>query len=256
MKRLPWLKRPYGARRILDIGAGHNPYQGVTHLLEIDVGEGRERGMQALCVPQSSVLTIGDVGALPYKTGSFDFVYASHVLEHVDDPAAACREIMRVGTAGYVETPSPFLEQGLAMQDTQSPEQWIHKWFVFVTDGNRLVFEPKTAGEVFRFCSCPAGEFMKDFYASVDFGEAQHCFPGSAKRTALYWHRTWIPEVRMTMADCRKTGRECRFVGMARVLVASGNDVFRAPRLLRLRRRFPDCARIFRAHGYRSLFIH
>jgi hypothetical protein len=46
MKRLPFWKRPYGARRVLDIGSGHNPIHGVTHLLEIDLQEGRERGGQ------------------------------------------------------------------------------------------------------------------------------------------------------------------------------------------------------------------
>ena len=43
MKRLPFWKRPYGARRVLNIGAGHNPFHGATHLLEIDLQEGRER---------------------------------------------------------------------------------------------------------------------------------------------------------------------------------------------------------------------
>jgi len=46
MKRLPFWKRPYGARRVLDIGAGHNPFHGAIHLLEIDLQEGRERGGQ------------------------------------------------------------------------------------------------------------------------------------------------------------------------------------------------------------------
>ena len=46
MKRLPFWMRPYGARRVLDIGAGHNPFHGATNLLEIDLHEGRERGGQ------------------------------------------------------------------------------------------------------------------------------------------------------------------------------------------------------------------
>lgn len=255
MKQLPLWRRPWTGRRILDIGPGHNPYRGATHLLEIDVREGRERGLQKLFVPDSTALTIGDVSALPYRSGSFDFVYASHILEHVQDPDLACAEIVRVGSAGYVETPSPFLEQGLAMLDTQSPDQWIHKWLVFVA-GGRLVFEPKTAEQVFRFCSCQAGAFMKEWYATLDFQEAQHCFPGWAKRTAFYWNGPWEPEVRSEMLDCRNSGRECRFKGMAKALVRSGNDLFRASRLLRLRSRFPESGRLFRKYGYRSLFVH
>lgn len=256
MKRLPWWKRPYGARRILDIGAGHNPYQGATHLLEIDVTEGRERGLQQVHVPDEAHLTVGDVNWLPFRDRSFEFIYASHILEHVEDPVQACREIVRVGAAGYIETPSPFLEQGLALRDTQSPDHWIHRWFVFTIEGDRLVFEPKTAGEVRRFCSCRAGEFMREWYDSLDFQEAQHCFPGRVKRTVLYWKGPWRPEVRSEMFDCRTSGRECRFVGMMRAVVRSCNDVFRAKRLVRLRRRFPDSVGIFRKYGHRSLFVH
>ena len=43
---------------------------------------------------------------LPYCNGAFDFVYCSHVLEHVTDPASACEELMRVGRRGYIETPT------------------------------------------------------------------------------------------------------------------------------------------------------
>ncbi len=256
MKRLSWWKRPYGARRVLDIGPGHNPFHGATHLLEIDVKEGRERGLQKMHVPDSMKLIVGDVSALPFPDRSFDFVYASHILEHVVDPAVACREIVRVGSAGYVETPSPFLEQGLALWDEDSPEHWIHRWLVFVSDGNRLVFEPKTAGEVRRFCSCRAGSFMKEWYGCLDFRHAQHCFPGYLKRTVLYWKGPWEPEVRTEMVDCRKSGRECRFTGMVRAMVRSCNDLLRTKRLLTLRRSFPQGSRVFRKYGYWSLFVH
>lgn len=92
MKRLPFWKRPHGARRVLDIGSGHNPFHGATNLLEIDLQEGHERGGKQVHVPESTTLTVGDISALPYRTGSFDYVYASHILEHVTDPIVACRE--------------------------------------------------------------------------------------------------------------------------------------------------------------------
>ena len=110
-------------RRSLCVGhrSGAQPVFGSTHLLEIDLQEGRERGGQQVHVPESTTLTVGDISALPYRTGSFDYVYASHILEHVTDPIVACREVVRVGRAGYVETPAPFLEQGLALYDKAPP---------------------------------------------------------------------------------------------------------------------------------------
>ncbi len=83
MKRLPFWRRPHGARRILDIGSGHNPFQGVTHVLDIDVDEGRERGGHGLVVPNFAALVVGQAMALPFQTAAFDYVYTSHVLEHV-----------------------------------------------------------------------------------------------------------------------------------------------------------------------------
>ncbi len=256
MKRWPFWRRPHFARRILDIGSGHNPFKGVTHVLDIDVNEGHERGGRELVVPQFARFVVGQAMALPFRTAAFDYVYASHVLEHVDVPENACRELMRVGAGGYIETPSPFLEQGLALQDNEPPETWLHKWFVFSDDQHQLVFEPKTSEEVSRFCSCPDGRFMQEFYAGVDFREAQHCFRRRAKTTIFYWRSSFRIEVRDRTADCRKDQRGCRFAGMKRMLVTNCNDVLRVLRVLRLRRMFPQCRDLFRKYGYRTLFIH
>ena len=255
MKRLPVLKRPYFAGRILDIGAGHNPFQGVTHVIEIDPTQGRQRGGNKLLVPKSAKLIVGDVTALPFQSGSFDYVYASHVLEHVESPGSACREIMRIGRTGYIETPSPFLEQGLSLRGSEPPENWFHKWFVFSLPADVLVFEPKTPETVTQFCSCSDGQFMREFYACVEFGESQHCFRRKAKTTIFYWSSAFRVEVRERMVDCQKDGLVCRFTGMKQALLANCNDLFRAPRLLRFRKTFPDCKGLFRKYGHRTVFV-
>lgn len=255
MKRLPLWKRPYFARRILEIGPGHNPFKGATHLLEMDVREGRERGGNALYVPEAAKLIVGMADALPFEAGTFDYVYASHVLEHVEDPERACREIMRVGRAGYIETPSPFLEQGLALQDETSPEHWYHRWFVYAVGADRLVFEPKTPEQVSWFCSCDDGQFLREFYGSVDFRDAQHCFRRQAKTTMFYWTGAFRAEVRPRGMDCQKDGRACRFAGMRMMLLASCRDLFRSHRVVRLKRRFPGCQAVFRKYGHATMLI-
>jgi SAM-dependent methyltransferase len=256
MKQLPWWRRPYVAKRVLEIGPGHNPFVGVTHLLERYVSEGRERGGNALLVPKSARLIIGEATVLPFAKRAFDFVYASHVLEHVEDPEQACREIMRVGAAGYIETPSPFLEQGLALGDKSSPEHWFHRWFVFSPGGNQLVFEPKSVDEVARFCTCRDGQFLCEFYAAVDFREAQHCFRRTAKTTIFYWKSSFQVEVRDRMMDCQKDERPCRFAGMRRALVSNCNDLLRARRIRRLLQRFPKSLEVIRKFGMGTLMVH
>lgn len=256
MKRLPWWRRPYFSRRVLEIGPGHNPFAGVTHLLERDIADGRERGGQALLIPNAAKLIVGEASDLPFAGAAFDFVYASHVLEHVEEPEQACREIMRVGTAGYVETPSPLLEQGLALGDESSPAHWFHRWFVFSPSPGLLVFEPKSVSEVARFCSCRDGQFLREFYAALDFRLAQHCFRRTAKTTLFYWKSAFRVEARPHMLDCQQEGRPCRFLGMRQALIANCNDLLRAGRVRRLPRQFPQSRDVFRKYGQYSLLVH
>ena len=147
------------------------------------------------------------------------------------------------------------MEQGLALRGLEPPENWFHKWFVFSRDVDVLVFEPKTQETVSQFCSCPDGQFMKEFYTSVDFGEAQHCFRRKAKTTIFYWRSSFLLEVRKGMVDCRQDGQVCRFIGMKKALLASCNDLFRTARLLRLRKKFPGCKTVFRKYGHRTVFV-
>jgi len=48
---------------------------------------------------------------LPFKDKAFDFVIASHVLEHTPDPEKFLTELQRVAHAGYIETPDAFMER-------------------------------------------------------------------------------------------------------------------------------------------------
>ena len=56
-------------------------------------------------------LVMGLVEKMPFKSKSFDFVIASHVLEHSARPELFLNEIVRVGKAGYIETPDAFFER-------------------------------------------------------------------------------------------------------------------------------------------------
>ena len=240
---------------MLEIGPGHNPFAGVTHLLERNIADGRERGGHALVVPTAAKLILGEATVLPFAADSFDFVYASHILEHVESPEAACREIMRVGKAGYIETPSPFLEQGLALRDETCPDHWFHRWFVFSPSPGLLVFEPKSVEEVGRFCSCADGQFLREFYDSLDFRQAQHFFRRASKTTVFYWKTSFAVEARDHLVDCRQEGKPCRFTGMRQALVANCNDLLRAGRVRRLSREFPKSLEVFRKYGLSTLFV-
>ncbi len=255
MKQLPLWRRPYGATRILDVGGGHNPFRGATHVVEIDLSDGHHRDGRALALPKSSKLVVGNVEALPFKKGIFDFVYASHVLEHVDAPLQACYELMRVGSRGYIETPSPLLEQGLAFGTKESVHATFHKWYVFSPDQNRLIFEPKTRDTATWFCRCSDGAFINELFGIVNFEHAQHFLRRTVKTVIFHWTGIFRVEVRNKVGHCLQTGLSCRFVEMRKALIANCNDPFRVKRLLQLKKKFPDIQTLFRKYGHQPFFI-
>ncbi len=88
---------PPGAR-VVDLGAG-----------------GRRISERTVCVDFLALSTtdvIGDVGRLPFRDGCADLVYATGLLEHVEDERLVLAEMARIlkpGGIAHVEV--PFLEQ-------------------------------------------------------------------------------------------------------------------------------------------------
>lgn len=114
--------------RVLDVGPMCFPFPYATHRMGCDERDDPKDGKP---------FYLGDIQKrTPYPDKYFDYVYSSHILEHVDDPVAAAAEISRIGKQGYVEVPSGystiFLCYGL-----------IHpKWFFYQDDNGTLAFAP------------------------------------------------------------------------------------------------------------------
>ena len=96
---------------------------------------------------------------LPFKDKEFDFVVASHVMEHVEDVDFFIKELERVSKKGYIELPT-MLEDNLVFENKKD-----HLWHMDFDDvENKLLiskkvqyFEPvltvstiKKLNEVFR----------------------------------------------------------------------------------------------------------
>ena len=93
---------------VLEVGAGGNIYPRANVLLDAEENS-KERLENNLIVDRPLVLGLCE--KLPFKTNSFDFIIASHVLEHTDEPEMFLNELMRVGKAGYIETPDGWFEK-------------------------------------------------------------------------------------------------------------------------------------------------
>jgi len=115
--------------RIADYGGGTNPYPGAHVVVDNNYGgwDGKDAREMGFETRQGDVQNLKGIVA----DKEFDFVIASHVAEHVDNPVAFCREMMRTAKGGYIETPSPLYETFF---------QWAeHRWAV-TTRGDALCF--------------------------------------------------------------------------------------------------------------------
>ncbi len=157
---LPKLReRASVSARVLDVGGWYQPFNLATHVIDLCPYESR-RVHDALDPGDderfsADTWVVHDVCSAPWPflDKSFDFVICSNLLEDVRDPIAVCRELCRVGNAGYIETPS-------RVREIYSKERWSrikllagnvpeigfyhHRWFV-EQEGTHLRFTAKTA---------------------------------------------------------------------------------------------------------------
>ncbi len=82
-----------GTYRLLDVGCGEKPYAPVFAPYASE-----HVGVDPVENPHAELR--GPVEALPVEDGSYDVVLCSQVLEHVEDPAQAARELSRALRSG------------------------------------------------------------------------------------------------------------------------------------------------------------
>ena len=71
---------------------------------------------------------------LPFKNKEFDFVIASHVIEHVDDFEFFIKELERISNKGYIELPSRLADN--LVFENKNDHIW---WFCYDDLENRII---------------------------------------------------------------------------------------------------------------------
>lgn len=93
---------------VVEIGSGHNPRFRSDLLVDKFIVDNYHRAGKAIKIDRP--LVAADAYFLPFRDKSIDYLLASHILEHLEDPGRFLEEIMRVAKQGYLETPSTFCE--------------------------------------------------------------------------------------------------------------------------------------------------
>jgi uncharacterized protein YbaR (Trm112 family) len=129
---------------VLDVGSGHNPNPRSDVLCDRYIDDDTERGGS---IRVDRPLIVADGHNLPFKDKAFDYVIASHIIEHMDDPARFCSELQRVAKRGFIASPTELAEHMFYWS--------FHKWYVNKV-GNKLILHPKVNvpnvfGELFDY---------------------------------------------------------------------------------------------------------
>ena len=121
--------------KVLDLGSGHNPFPLATHLADFYEEETFHRAGNL--IKDGRHFTNCNIEKTPFKDKEFDFVYCSHVLEHVTNPAKACDELMRISQRGYIETPTRISD--ILFNIKKGKEH--HSWYINAIGDSLIFFE-------------------------------------------------------------------------------------------------------------------
>jgi len=141
------------SKKIIDLGCGNNPVEGATVAVDYCV-EPKQRSLGHGAPIDENIFRQRNIEfinqridvKLPFADKEFDFAYSHHVFEHLDDPATACKEMIRIAKAGVIITPSVFAEIAFGRP--------YHKWLV-IDRNNAILFLEKRSGEYRQFGDHP-----------------------------------------------------------------------------------------------------
>lgn len=114
--------------KILDIGCGYNANKNATVIADIQDLSDFYKGRNFTVISEKK---------LPFKDKEFDFVIASHVIEHVEDFEFFVKELERISAKGYIEFPSR-LGDNLVFENKQD-----HIWWFIYDDANNQIIASK-----------------------------------------------------------------------------------------------------------------
>ena len=115
--------------KVLDIGCGYGAHKKASVVCDL-------QDLSKFYKDKTFIKLESEI--LPFKDKEFDFVIASHVIEHVEDTDFFIKELERVSSKGYIELPT-ILEDNLVFENKKD-----HLWHMEFDDNeNKLLISKK-----------------------------------------------------------------------------------------------------------------
>ncbi len=115
---------------ILDVGCGYNAHSSANTICDVQNLKEYYKNKNFIQIKEKK---------FPFKDKEFDFVIASHVVEHVEDAVFFLNELERVSKKGYIEVPTK-LEDNLVFENKND-----HAWHIDFDDiNNKLIISKRT----------------------------------------------------------------------------------------------------------------
>ena len=111
--------------KVVDIGCGYSANKNASVIADIQDLSNFYKGKNFIKISGKE---------LPFKDKEFDFVIASHVIEHVEDFEFFVKELERVSTKGYIELPTRLADN--LVFENKNDHIW---WFVYNDVTNQII---------------------------------------------------------------------------------------------------------------------
>tara|TARA_B000000460_G_scaffold163179_1_gene115715 strand:+ start:312 stop:926 length:615 start_codon:yes stop_codon:yes gene_type:complete len=111
--------------KVLDVGCGYRAHPMASVIADVQDLSNYYKERKFIKINEKK---------FPFKDKEFDFVIASHVIEHVEDFEFFIKELERVSSKGYIELPSR-LGDNLVFEN-KTDHVW---WFLYDDVNNKLV---------------------------------------------------------------------------------------------------------------------
>lgn len=134
--------------RVLDVGGAEKPLRAATHVLDVVPYAGRRVDEGRGPLPErfsEGTWKVWDVNVRPWPFPDklFDYVWCCQVVEDIRDPIAVCREMQRVGKAGFISTVHRTYESSVVQGDGVVGYHH-HRWLVEAIEPTRVQFTFKS----------------------------------------------------------------------------------------------------------------